>query len=75
MFFELVRQRNRWLVDGGLVEPVPISIARAMGADVVIAVSLHIEVREKISMVTEKPLQPVPEPEKNESLSFRLCGR
>jgi NTE family protein len=30
---------GRWLVDGGLVNPVPISVARAMGADVVIAVN------------------------------------
>lgn len=33
--------RNRWLVDGGLVDPVPVSVARAMGADVVIAVDLN----------------------------------
>ncbi len=31
----------RWLSDGGLVNPVPISLARAMGADVVIAVDLN----------------------------------
>jgi len=30
---------GRWLVDGGLVNPVPVSAARAMGADVVIAVN------------------------------------
>ncbi len=29
-----------WLVDGGLVNPVPVSLCRAMGADVVIAVDL-----------------------------------
>lgn len=33
--------KNRWLVDGGLVDPVPVGIARAMGADVVIAVDLN----------------------------------
>ncbi len=31
---------ERWLADGGLVNPVPVSLARAMGADVVIAVQL-----------------------------------
>lgn len=31
---------GRWLVDGGLVNPVPVSLARAMGADVLIAVDL-----------------------------------
>lgn len=30
---------GRWLLDGGLVNPVPVSAARAMGADVVIAVN------------------------------------
>jgi len=33
--------KGRWLVDGGLVDPVPVSIARAMGSDVVIAVDLN----------------------------------
>ncbi len=36
--------RNRWLVDGGLVNPVPVSLCRALGADVVIAVELSGEV-------------------------------
>ncbi|MFH1980971.1 MAG: patatin-like phospholipase family protein [Pseudomonadota bacterium] len=39
--FAPVRIQGRWLVDGGLVDPVPVSIARAMGADVVIAVDLN----------------------------------
>ncbi len=29
------------MLDGGLVNPVPVSAARAMGADVVIAVNLN----------------------------------
>jgi len=32
-----------WLIDGGLVNPVPVSLARAMGADIVIAVDLNSE--------------------------------
>lgn len=32
---------ERWLVDGGLVNPVPVSVCRAMGADLVIAVNLN----------------------------------
>jgi len=32
---------DRLLVDGGLVNPVPVSLCRAMGADVVIAVDLN----------------------------------
>lgn len=38
--FAPVMQDGRLLVDGGLVNPVPVSLARAMGADVVIAVDL-----------------------------------
>ena len=38
--FAPVRHEGALLVDGGLVNPVPVSLARAMGADVVIAVDL-----------------------------------
>jgi len=31
---------GRWLIDGGVVNPVPLSMCRALGADVVIAVDL-----------------------------------
>ena len=41
--FAPARVKNRWLVDGGLVDPVPVSVARAMGADIVIAVDLSSE--------------------------------
>jgi NTE family protein len=39
--FTPVRHAGGWLVDGGLVNPVPVSLCRAMGADVVIAVDLN----------------------------------
>lgn len=39
--FTPVRRGGRILVDGGLVNPVPVSVCRAMGADVVIAVDLN----------------------------------
>ncbi|MHB1286592.1 MAG: patatin-like phospholipase family protein [Leptospirales bacterium] len=32
---------GRWLVDGALVNPVPVSLCRALGADIVIAVNLN----------------------------------
>ncbi len=32
---------HQWLVDGGVVNPVPVSIARAMGAEIIIAVNLN----------------------------------
>jgi len=39
--FPAIRHNNRWLVDGGLVNPVPVSVCRALGADIVIAVNLN----------------------------------
>jgi NTE family protein len=35
------RWQGRWTVDGGLVNPVPVSLCRALGADSVIAVDLN----------------------------------
>lgn len=34
------RHQHAWLVDGGLVDPVPVTLARTLGADLVIAVDL-----------------------------------
>lgn len=39
--FPAVRKNDKWLVDGGLVNPVPVSACRALGAEVVIAVNLN----------------------------------
>lgn len=38
--FEPVEREGRWLVDGAIVNPVPVSVCRAMGADIVIAVNM-----------------------------------
>ena len=46
---------GRWMVDGGLVNPVPISICRAMGADIVIAVNLNGDVVGK--HIEKKPIK------------------
>lgn len=42
--FQPVLREGRYLIDGSIVNPVPVSLCRAMGADVVIAVSLSSEV-------------------------------
>jgi len=39
--FPPVFYHDRWLFDGGLVNPVPISVCRALGADIVLAVNLN----------------------------------
>ena len=56
--FTPVRKNTRVLVDGGLVNPVPVSTARAMGANFVIAVDLNHDI------VTGKAPQPIQKPVK-----------
>jgi NTE family protein len=54
--FTPVRSNGRILVDGGLVNPVPVSVAREMGADFVIAVDLsHGIVGRKKSLQNTSP--------------------
>jgi len=36
-----IKADGKWLMDGALVNPVPVSVCRALGADVVIAVNLN----------------------------------
>lgn len=40
-FFTPVHKGEQWLVDGGLSNPVPVSVCRALGADIVIAVDVN----------------------------------
>ncbi|MBV9531712.1 MAG: patatin-like phospholipase family protein [Bradyrhizobium sp.] len=42
--FSPVLVGDRWLVDGALVDPVPVSAARALGAEIVIAANLSSDV-------------------------------
>ena len=42
--FPAVRHESLWLVDGGLTNPVPVSVCRALGADVVIGVNLNADI-------------------------------
>lgn len=39
--FPAVPHQNMWLADGALVNPVPVSLCRALGAEVVIAINLN----------------------------------
>ncbi len=57
--FTPVWREQRLLVDGGLVNPVPVSLARALGADAVIAVDLN---HDKLGRYFRGAL-PAPEPE------------
>ena len=44
LFTPVLQDGGRLLVDGGIVNPVPVSLARAMGADIVIAVDLNSDI-------------------------------
>jgi NTE family protein len=75
--FAPVRINGRLLVDGGLVDPVPVGVAKAMAADVVIAVDLNSglisrrEVRKQIQMVENTA--PDKEPEYKYELLKKLA--
>ncbi|MDX1922374.1 MAG: patatin-like phospholipase RssA [Alphaproteobacteria bacterium] len=42
--FTPVKMQGRWLLDGALVNPVPVAACRALGADMVIAVNLNSDI-------------------------------
>lgn len=50
--FPAIRNQDRWLIDGGVVNPVPVSVCRALGADLVIAVNLNNHIVGKSKEVT-----------------------
>lgn len=57
--FKPVKRDGVWMVDGGLVDPVPVSLCRAMGADVVIAVNLNSDIVGKhLPAKKEQTVQP-----------------
>lgn len=45
--FSPVKRGEKWLTDGGLVNPVPVSACRALGADFIIAVNLNGDIASK----------------------------
>jgi NTE family protein len=49
--FDAVRIGKRWLMDGALVNPIPITAARALGADLVICVNLNGEARARGTVI------------------------
>jgi NTE family protein len=51
---------GRLLVDGGLVNPVPVSLCRAMGADIVIAVDLNWDIMLHRTRVASQAKEPEP---------------
>lgn len=54
--FTPVMHEGKWLVDGGLVNPVPVSLCRSMGADIVIAVNLNSDMPRRMRPKSEKEI-------------------
>lgn len=57
---------GRWLIDGGLVNPVPVSLCRALGADFVIAVHLNSQLNSKAQQRRGRSIPPQTETEQLE---------
>lgn len=53
VIFTVVKRHNRYLVDGGLVNPVPVSVVKKMGADFVIAVDVTPDRAERANFLTK----------------------
>jgi predicted acylesterase/phospholipase RssA len=54
-----VQIEKRWLFDGAVVNPVPVNVCRALGADVVIAVNV-LEPARPISATRADQFSPAP---------------
>lgn len=53
--FEPVRVNDRWLFDGALVNPVPVTVCRAMGAEFVIAVNVTADTMYRARVIRDDP--------------------
>jgi NTE family protein len=58
--FSPVRVDGKWLLDGGLSNPIPVSVCRALGADVIIAVNLNGDLLGRRFTEPEPPAATVP---------------
>lgn len=68
--FEPVHIENRWLFDGALVNPVPVTLCRALGAELVIAVNLVGDAAYRGALIADAATMsaeaPEPEPHKEQ---------
>jgi NTE family protein len=58
--FSPARMDGKWLLDGGLSNPIPVSVCRALGADVIIAVNLNGDLLGRRFTEPEPPAATVP---------------
>ncbi len=74
--FSPVRIQGKWLIDGGLCNPVPVSVCRALGADVIIGVNLNGDLVGRRFQSPSEPERPAAAPPRlqNELLGRVLAG-
>jgi NTE family protein len=72
--FPAVKIGERWLMDGALVNPVPVSAARALGARVVIAVNVNTDLFGRGTTIHDHGAEDEP-PIEDEVASRGLLGR
>ena len=60
--FTVVKKGGRYLVDGGLVNPVPVNLAKRMGADFIIAVNVIPDVTDRAHRVDKEGTKGSKEP-------------
>ncbi len=53
--FEPVHLNGRWIVDGAIVNPIPISVCHAMGAEITVAINLNLPSSVKNGSPRTKP--------------------
>ncbi len=84
--FKPVRIGGRWLMDGALVNPVPVTVARAFGAQFVIAVTLHsgqyvrntlfpVEAEASLDAKAEPPVTDLPKKSRFGLVKRQLAGQ
>jgi NTE family protein len=72
--FQPVNVGGRWLVDGAIVNPVPVSVCRALGADIVIAVNLSSDIFGRGTVVQDYSGDEVAEDAIEEATSTGIVG-
>ena len=69
-----LRLRDRWLVDGSLVNPIPVSLCRALGADIIIGVSLNGDLMSRPQRGLRREIAP-PMPQTHKSSWLRRLSK
>jgi len=62
VIFSIAKWKDRYLVDGALVNPVPVSVLKDMGADFIIAVNVVPSMSDRVNGVDGKPTGDFKEP-------------